>query len=147
MKFRTDCKVWQGYKPCVKQKQGLTENCAACSLYDPIQENILIIEAGGLGSALRTSVVMEALKSRYPNSLVQWLTNDQSVELAKNIPSVDKAFATTWENMTILAAEMYDMVVNFESNAVYLAFTSELRCARMMGFTLNNKGGLELVPN
>lgn len=139
--FRTDCKEWQGYKPCSKQKQGVTEGCNQCRFYAPIQENILIIEAGGLGSALRTSIVMKELKTQNPDVHIHWLTTEQSVELARNIPSVDRAYATTWENLFILGAQTYDLVINFESNPLYLSFVSKLPFEKR-GFTMNGFGNL-----
>lgn len=74
--FQTDCREWQGYKPCSKQKAGLVECCKGCHLYTQIQENVLIIEAGGLGSALRTSVVAKEIRRRSPNARIQWLTSE-----------------------------------------------------------------------
>ncbi|MEK7453154.1 MAG: hypothetical protein AAB614_02875 [Patescibacteria group bacterium] len=121
--FQVDCREWHGYKPCSKQKLGLVEGCENCHFYAQIQENILIIEAGGLGSALRTSVITKEIKQRSPNARIQWLTNEQSVELVeKNIPSVDKAYPTTWESLMILRAQAYNQIINFESNPLYLAF-------------------------
>lgn len=139
--FQTDCKEWQGYKPCIKQKQGLTAGCAQCPLFASIRKNILIIKAGGLGSALRTSVVMKELKAHNPSARIQWLTSEQSVELAGNIPSVDRVYATTWENMTILGAQAYSLVVNFESSPLYLAFVSNL-LLKKRGFAMNELGNL-----
>lgn len=142
--FRTDCKEWQGYKPCSKQKQGVIEGCDQCRFYAPIQGNILIIEAGGLGSALRTSIVMKEIKAQRPNTHIHWLTTEQSVELAGNIPSVDRVYATTWENLVILGAQTYDLVINFESNPLYLAFVSKLPFEKR-GFTMNGFGNLVMA--
>ncbi|MBP7061101.1 MAG: glycosyltransferase family 9 protein [Candidatus Moranbacteria bacterium] len=143
--FRTDCREWQGYKPCSKQKLGLVEGCENCHLYDPIQENVLIVEAGGLGSALRTSVVAKEIRQRSPNARIQWLTSEQSVELAeKNIPSVDSVYPTTWESLMILGSQAYSQIINFESNPLHLAFVSDL-ILKKRGFTINELGNLVQV--
>lgn len=143
--FHTECKEWQGFKPCAKQKQGLSTNCCKCGLYEPFQENILIIEAGGLGSALRTSIVTKELRTLYPKSLIQWVTNEKVVELLlKNTTSVDRVYSTTWENLVLLAAQSYSLVINFESKPLYLAISKELRATKKSGFISNNFGNLEL---
>lgn len=140
--FRTDCREWQGYKPCGKQKLGLVEGCENCHPSAPIQENVLIVEAGGLGSALRTSVVAKEIRQRSPNARIQWLTSEQSVELVeKNIPSVDKAYPTTWESLMILGAQAYNQIINFESNPLHLAFVGDLPLKKR-GFAMNELGNL-----
>jgi heptosyltransferase-2 len=140
--FQTGCQEWEGYKPCRKQKSGMTEGCEGCQSYAPIQENILIIEAGGLGSALRTSVVARALKARSPNARIQWLTNEQVVELvSSNVPSVDRAYPTTWESLMILGAQAYNQIINFEPNPLYLAFVGGL-LLKKRGFAMNELGNL-----
>lgn len=140
--FRTDCREWQGYKPCSKQKAGLVEGCESCHLYTPIQENVLIVEAGGLGSALRTSVVAKEIRRRSPNARIQWLTSEQSVELVeKNIPSVDRVYPTTWESLMILGAQAYSQIINFESNPLHLAFVGDL-LLKKRGFAMNELGNL-----
>ena len=140
--FLTDCREWQGYRPCSKQKLGLVEGCSSCHLYTPIQENVLIVEAGGLGSALRTSVVAKEIRRHRPNARIQWLTSGQSVEFVeKNIPSVDKAYPTTWESLVILGAQAYNRIINFESNPLHLAFVGDL-LLRKRGFAMNELGNL-----
>jgi len=143
--FQTNCREWEGYKPCHKQKLGLTEGCWNCQFYTPIQESILIIEAGGLGSALRTSVVAKEIRKRSPNARIQWLTNEQVVGLVNgNIPSVDKAYPTTWESLVILGSQAYSQILNFESNPLYLSFVSNL-LLRKRGFVMNELGNLAPV--
>jgi len=130
----------EGYKPCRKQ-----EGCEECQFYAPIKEDILIIEAGGLGSALRTSVVIKELKKRNPNARIQWLTNEWVVELASgNVPSVDKVYPTTWESLMILGGQAFTQIINFESNPLYLAFVKGLP-TKKMGFVMNEFGNLALA--
>ena len=143
--FHTDCKEWEGYKPCHSQKMALTTGCENCQLYAPIQENILIVEAGGLGSALRTSVVAKEIRKRSPNGRIQWLTNEHVVELVEgNVPSIDRVYPTTWESLMILGQQTFTQVINFESNPLYLAFVNSL-LAKKHGFVINGLGNLALA--
>jgi hypothetical protein len=74
-KFKPDCKEWLGYKPCNKQREKLANKCDNCFYYSPFLGNSLIMEAGGLGSILRTSVVSQEIKKSTPHMQVQWLTH------------------------------------------------------------------------
>ena len=140
--FQTGCREWEGYKPCQKQKLGMTEGCEGCRFYAPIQENILIIEGGGLGSALRTSIVAKELKKRSPNARIQWLANEQVVELVNgNVPSVDRVYPTTWESLMILGEQAFIQVINFDSSPLYLAFVNGL-LLKKRGFVMNELGNL-----
>lgn len=87
--YHPDCFSWSGYKPCRPIKSGETQSCDGCVLYSPILGNYLIIEAGGLGSVLRSTVVSKEIKKDFPNAKVQWLTHERGKELLQNISSVD----------------------------------------------------------
>ena len=62
-KFKENCKNWLGNKPCKEQKEGLSDGCVKCIYYSPLLGNSLIMEAGGLGSAIRTSAVSKEITS------------------------------------------------------------------------------------
>ncbi|MFZ2300060.1 MAG: glycosyltransferase family 9 protein [Candidatus Moraniibacteriota bacterium] len=90
-------------------------------------------------------MVAKEIRKRSPNARIQWLTSEQSVELVeKNIPSVDKAYPTTWESLMILGAQTYSQIINFESNPLYLAFVSDL-LLKKRGFAINELGNLVQV--
>lgn len=142
--FKTDCNKWKGYEPCCKQKLGLIEGCQDCQFYVPTQDNILVIEAGGLGSALRTSVVTKELKRINPNSIVQWLTNEKVIELVSgNVLSVDRVYPTTWESFVILSGQLFTQVINFESAPLYLSFANGL-LLKKKGLAMNELG--KIIP-
>lgn len=142
-KFKPDCAEWVGYQPCQKQKEQLTENCDHCIYYSPILGNSLIMEAGGLGSVLRTSVVSQEIKKGGPQLQVQWLTHEKGAELLKNIPSVDNAIiATEQGNLLIVQAQEYDKIINFESSPLFLALAKQLKTQERLGFEMNRFGKL-----
>ena len=142
-KFKLDCKEWLGYKPCNKQRENLTAKCDNCFYYSPFLGNSLIMEAGGLGSILRTSVVSQEIKKSSPHMQVQWLTHRKGAELLKNIPSVDNAIVGTEEgNLLILQAQEYDKIINFESSPLFLAIARQLKSKEKFGFEMNRLGKL-----
>src|SRR5690606_4786481 len=121
--------------------------CEDCIYSSPILGNSLIMEAGGLGSVLRTSVVAQEIKKVIGEEhQVQWLTHEQGVELLDNIPSVDNAICHTEEgNMLILQAQKYDKIINFESSPLFLALAKILKSKEKLGFEMNKFGKLDLL--
>lgn len=142
---RTDCSQWVGYKPCVPQQQGLVVECGHCAHYTPFKENILIIEAGGLGSMLRVSALTKELKRIYPASRIQWLTSFHGLELLLLIPSVDAGFCLANNSYIALETQQFDLLINFESSPEYLAIAAKLSARTKKGFVLNRFGLLDIA--
>lgn len=145
--FRNDCESWEGAKPCSFQKKEIVKGCENCIFYNPVLGNVLLVEAGGLGSILRTSIVSKEIKKSHPNFRVQWLTHERGAELLQHIPSVDRALITTPETLYVLEAQRFDTVINFESLPVYLALTAKLKAEKKYGFTMSDIGSLDLADN
>ncbi|WP_456325649.1 hypothetical protein [Desulfonauticus submarinus] len=148
-RFNPNCEKWLGYKPCEKQKEKLTETCKNCIYCSPILGNSLIMEAGGLGSILRTSVVAQEIKKVMGEGhYVQWLTHEKGIKLLDNIPSVNNAICHTEQgNLLILQAQEYDKIINFESSPLFLALARILRSKEKLGFEMNRFGKLDLLSH
>lgn len=142
--FKTDCKDWQGYLPCIQQREGRSTGCVNCDFYSPLTGNSLIIEAGGLGSIVRTTVVSKEIKSQFPGMQVQWLSHKKGVELLKNVPSVDYAFTADDHSVTLLQAQEFDRVINYESSPIYLAITKLITARDKTGFQISPLG--QMIP-
>lgn len=140
--FSHDCVEWRGYVPCESKKQGLTKSCVACNYYSPIKVNSLIIEAGGLGSILRTTPVAREILKQFPFAQVQWLTHSQGAELLANVPSVHKAIIANGEHHSILQAQSFNAVYNFDHDPKFLALMTSLDAQNKFGFTMTRFGKL-----
>ena len=53
-------------------------------------KKILIIKLGALGDVVRTIPILSAIKEKYPNSEIYWLTKKDSVEILENNPNINK---------------------------------------------------------
>ncbi|MFH1183222.1 MAG: glycosyltransferase family 9 protein [Candidatus Moraniibacteriota bacterium] len=146
MKFFTDCKEWVGYKPCREQLVSSTDACYKCKHYQPVKKNILIIEAGGLGSVLRTTVLLREIKGADKSTKVQWLTNKKGMELLRNIPYVSAIYdIEDWRSQTMLQGQYFDLIFNFESSPLALATAGILKAGSRRGFILDKTGNLTLA--
>lgn len=156
-KFSEDCIYWKGYKPCDPLKNKQTIGCLDCRtflrsekkfsiesrdsgstiLIDPI---IIIIEAGGLGSILRTSVVAKELKRKFPSYKLLWVTHKNGAELLQNVPSVDETVVYGTAAASQMQTRTYQMVINYESASPLLEFAQSLKTQIRRGFVLNEHG-------
>lgn len=144
--FKPDCNEWLGYKPCQKQKEKLSDSCKNCLYYSPVLGNSLIMESGGLGSILRTSIVSKEVKKEHPGWQVQWLCHEKGAELLENIPSVDNAIIQNSENnLLILQAQKFNKIINFESSPLFLALIKKIESKEKLGFVMNEIGKLDLI--
>lgn len=143
--YKYDCLSWDGYMPCTNIKQGKTQGCFECPFYSPISNNYLIVEAGGLGSVLRTSAVSKTLKLQEPNCQVQWLTHTEGVEVLNHVPSVDKVLdSSDPKSIAILNTQVFDASFNFESDPYHLAIATTVPSHKRFGFVSNRLGKLKI---
>lgn len=79
---------------------------------------IALIKLSALGDVVRTLPLAEAIKKKYPNCELTWITNPSAVELVKGNPYIDRIFKMPYE-----PAEEYDLLLNLDidENATKLA--------------------------
>lgn len=63
--------------------------------------------------------------------------------MSRNTTSVDRVLLKTSDLFQILDAQFFDMIINFESNPVFLSFVKTLKAKKKFGFKINNFGNLE----
>lgn len=132
------CKFFTGYKPCsmsIKYKVACpTEHCF------PVGRRLLIIEMGGLGSILRTTIVAKEFKRKYKNSQITFLTHSSGIEVLKFSSYVDRIESDDPKNIIILLSEKFDSIYNFEMNEIARSVTKLLSAKEKYGFSMNHNG-------
>jgi len=87
----------------------------------PIQK-ILIIRFSAIGDIILTTPVIRAVKKRYPQADLHYLTKKQYVDLVKHSPYVSKVIAFDPENTSLLSLilqlrqEKYDWIIDIHKN-------------------------------
>ncbi|WP_035587188.1 glycosyltransferase family 9 protein [Hippea jasoniae] len=112
---------------------------------------ILIIELGysetldkevskvvSLGDVIRTTPILEALKEKYKNSKIIFLTHEKSAELVEGNPYIDKLII--WDEFVgfLLLRERFDIVINLEKHPGICALADMIDAWRKFGFRLGN---------
>jgi len=130
------CKHFTGYKPCFP---GTT--CEkVCERPLPIGTRILLINLDALGNVLATTSILPAIKRRYPESHITWITLKNAAPLLQNNPLLDRVFLWDAESRMIIEAEEFDLVLNVDKSPRSGAFAQRVKAKEKLGFGINRDG-------
>src|SRR5258708_2883238 len=104
MEFQKDCRFFSGYKPC-----SLHNECAAhCPVKQVAHHRILIIHLEALGAVLRGTVVLRAIKRKWPNSHITWITSGGAAPLLENNHLIDRLLKNDHQGALALSTLVFD---------------------------------------
>src|SRR5208283_786681 len=135
-----DCKRFTGYKPCIPGSTCYTE----CADPDPIGTKILIINLDAMGAVLQTTAMLPAIKRKYPQSHISWITLKNAYRLLENNPYVDAAYVWEPESWLVLQNIEFDVVYSTDKSKMSCAFCNTLNAKEKIGFGLNKDG--KIIP-
>lgn len=94
-----------------------------------------------LGDTLRCSVILEALKEKYPDAKITWVISHEALPLLKGSPYIDRFYI--WDEFTplVLMRESYDMVVNLEKIDGVCALMDMINAWEKVGFRFDSQTG------
>jgi ADP-heptose:LPS heptosyltransferase len=144
MTLKTDCRHFPGDRPCVyNKKEGIM--CDNCNYYSPVVYKILIIKLEAIGDVLRTTSILHAIKQKYPNSHITWLTKYSSKEIFMNNPFVDSLlFYEEPDLNSRLSTEVFDLLLHPDASPPSAAIASAAIAKEKRGYVLNNLG--KVIP-
>ncbi|MBP1649842.1 MAG: putative heptosyltransferase [Bacteroidetes bacterium] len=132
------CKHFTGYKPCFPNTNCLEE----CVRFDPIGTKILIVNLDAMGNVLVTTSILPAIKRKYPQSHVTWITLKNAAPLLANNPLIDRVYLWEPESWLILRHIRFDVVMNVDKSQRSCALTMELSAGEKLGFGLSEHGAI-----
>ncbi len=130
-----DCNKFDGYKPCHPGENGET-----CIDPKPTGKRILIMNIGALGAVLMTTTILPAIKRKYPESTIWWLTSERASEILKNNPYIHKVLNYNFQSCLILEQVEFDIVFNPDKSADVCALVNKLDSKEKFGYSLNKNG-------
>ena len=135
------CKRFTGYKPCYPD-----HNCWADGCKDNIAigTKILIINFDAMGDVLMTTAQLPALKEKFPESTIHWITLGNAAPLLINNPLVDQVFVYNTESLSIISQIEYDLILNVDKSQRSCAMLNSVHAKTKLGFGLNNDG--KIIP-
>lgn len=140
MKFRRDCKDFSGIYSCDTMKYEKYKDCEKCKFYRKINKKILIIKLGQIGDVLRTTPILKALKEKYKNCSIVWLTNEVSKDVFKNNNYVDEVLVYNSENILRLKYEKFYAVYNFEIDRPATLIANLVKAKKKFGYYFAKDG-------
>ena len=98
---------------------------------------ILIIKLGAMGDVLRTTSLVPALKEKYPNCKIDWVTKENSLDLLKNNSHIGDIFTI---EKTPELEKKYDLGINFDDEESACKLATEAQKGKLIGaYTENGK--------
>jgi heptosyltransferase-2 len=135
------CKRFTGYKPCYPD-----HNCwiDGCKDNIPIGKKILIINLDAMGDVLMTTAQLPALKRKFPDSTIYWITLKIAAPLLYHNQYIDFVFEYNFESLSILNEIEFDYVLNVDKSQRSCALLNSLNSKNKLGFGLNSDG--KIIP-
>ncbi len=130
-----NCLKFTGYKPCAPYKI-----CEECKDTYPVKQYILIISLEAQGAVLMSASVLHALKQKYPESYLIWLTRPEAMPLLENNRLIDRVMPWDDENRMLLGQMQFDIAISLDKSQYAGAFINSLNSEIKYGFGLSSRG-------
>lgn len=136
-----DCKRFTGYKPCFSD-----HNCweDGCKDKIPTGVKILIINLDAIGDVLMTTAQLLAIKRKFSESTVYWITLKSAAPLLYNNSLIDHIYIFDSNSVLILKQIKFDYIMNVDKSQVSCALLDALNGKNKLGFGLNENG--KIIP-
>ncbi len=131
-----DCKRFTGYKPCFPY----TTCYDKCVDNVPIGTRILIVNLDAMGHVLQTTALLPAIKRKYPQSHISWITLHNTHLLLQNITYLDAVYVWEPESWLILQSMKFDVLMNVDKSRRSCGFAMAMDAKKKLGFGLNENG-------
>ncbi|MEJ5262068.1 MAG: glycosyltransferase family 9 protein [Ignavibacterium sp.] len=136
-----NCKRFTGYKPCYPDHNCWTDGCKDNI---PIGKKILIINLDAMGDVLMTTAQLPAIKRKFPESTIYWITLKIAAPLLYHNPYVDFVMEYNFESISILNQIEFDYVMNVDKSQRSCALLNSINSKNKLGFGLNKDG--KIIP-
>jgi len=93
---------------------------------------------------LRTTPLASALKTKYPQGRLTWLTASDAVPLLKGNPAIDRLLDYSPGSLMELLPQKYDLAICLDKEPQAAGLAALIRARRKCGFGLNDLG--QLIP-
>src|SRR3989338_2966288 len=137
LELKLDCRYFIGEKPCKFKTL-----CKSCQYYSPMGFRILIIKLGAMGDVLRTTPLLPALKKKYSESHITWVTDKVSLELLQMNPYIDRLLSFSYDSVLRLEEEKFDLMICLDKETRATALAMRVNAEKKQGFGLSQYGSI-----
>lgn len=93
-------------------------------------EKIMIIKLGAKGDVVRTLSILPAVKDKYPESHITWVTKENMLDLLENQPLIDEVSALPYQT-----SEKFDALYNFDIEEEATSLAKQIQADKKYGFS------------
>lgn len=133
--FASDCRHYRGDKPCHVGKL-----CGQCDSYEAFSQRICIIKLGALGDVIRTLCILPALRERYPQAHITWVSKPNGCRMIQAHEAIDRVLEFDALNVMQLQQEQFDLVINLDKEPQPCALAMSLTAGSRLGIGLSAEG-------
>lgn len=106
-----------------------------------VKNHILVIHLEALGAVLRATSILPAIKRKYPDSHVTWVTQAPAEKLLQHNPFVDRVLTTRPEDLLIIAALEFDLALVVDKSLKACGVLAQTRAREVRGFICDKNTG------
>ena len=135
MAYNFDCRHFTGYKPC-KFKRA----CEGCPHYDRVQTRVCIVSLEALGAVLRSTVLLEPIRKKYPGAHITWITYPSAKSLLDHNPNIDRLITVDGKNSQLFDQLEFDVLMAVDKGIEAGALAEQIKAKEKFGFGLSPMG-------
>ena len=135
------CRYFLGDRPCRFKR-----TCPGCPHFDSPAVRILIIKLAAPGDVLRTAHLLPALKKKYPDSHITWVTDNPVATFLEQLDDVDLVIPWNADLPFVLGGERrFDLAINLDKEPRATGVLAFVPADERLGF-LPGAGHGGLIP-
>jgi len=91
----------------------------------------MVIKLGALGDVVRTLSILPAIKEKYPESEIHWITKKNAIQLFEDNPNIKKSYSLPYK---INPIEKFDVLYNFDVEDEATKLAQDIQADKKFGF-------------
>jgi heptosyltransferase-2 len=131
------CRHFSGYKPCMRH-----DKCdSQCPQKSIPQTRILVVHLGAIGAVLRSTSLLKAIREKYPNAHLTWVTQKPSHQLLQGHPLIDRVLTSERDDLLALSCLEFDLGFCIDKSIVAGGIMKVTRVKKTYGFRVETTTG------
>lgn len=135
------CRHFNGYKPC--GKSAICDNL--CPQFSPSNIRLLVVHLEALGAVLRSTALLPAIRRKFPNAHLTWVTQKPADQLLANNPYIDRVLTTNTDDLLQLSALEFDIALVVDKGLKSAGVLKQTKVDYIYGFATDLHHGA-VVP-
>ncbi len=133
----TTCRYFTGYKPCGKNAV-CDERCPSVSIPNL---RVLVISLEALGAVIRSTVVLPAIKKKFPQAHITWITKKPADHILRGNPLIDRLLTTNPDDVLTLSALEFDVAYVIDKSLAATGILRHTKADKVYGFVGDRRTG------